>query len=85
MTCIKFQERTCNHNQVSVSKANDQTRSSKIFETSHKDYIEFKHGDGCYSHAGRKGNQQRIILAPSCAEEHTLIHEVRKIPVNRLK
>ena len=41
-----------------------------------KDFIEFHHGPGCYSLAGRNGGRQRIVLASSCAEEHTLIHEV---------
>ena len=41
-----------------------------------KDYIEFFHGKGCFSFAGREGKKQRTILAPYCAEEHTLIHEV---------
>ena len=41
-----------------------------------KDYIEFRHGFGCYSLVGRDGHKQDIVLAPYCAEEHTLIHEV---------
>ena len=44
--------------------------------TSNKDYIEFRHGNGCYSIAGREGGRQFLTLAPFCAEEHTLIHEV---------
>ena len=44
--------------------------------TSLKDYIEFRHGNACRSFAGRDGQRQEIILAPFCAEEHTLIHEV---------
>ena len=41
-----------------------------------KDYIEFIHGKGCYSFAGREGQRQQTKLAAYCAEEHTLIHEV---------
>ena len=41
-----------------------------------EDYIEFRHGNGCYSLAGRDGGGQEIVLAPYCAEEHTLIHQV---------
>ena len=41
-----------------------------------KDYIEFFHGNGCFSFAGRDGQRQKITLAAYCAEEHTLIHEV---------
>ena len=44
--------------------------------TSNKDYIEFRHGGGCSSIAGRKGGVQSIKLAPRCAQEHTIIHEV---------
>ena len=44
--------------------------------TTNKDYIEFRHGPGCSSFAGRKGGAQSIKLAKECAEEHTLIHEV---------
>ena len=45
--------------------------------TSDKDYIEFRHDGGrCSSLAGRKGGAQSIKLAPACAEEHTLVHEV---------
>ena len=46
------------------------------FGTSDKDYIQFRHGFGCYSLAGRNGQRQDIVLAPYCKEEHTLIHEV---------
>ena len=41
-----------------------------------KDYIEFFHGNGCFSFAGRDGKKQKITLGAYCAEEHTLIHEV---------
>ena len=41
-----------------------------------KDYIEFFHGNGCFSFAGRDGKKQQILLGAYCAEEHTLIHEV---------
>ena len=45
-------------------------------ETLNKDYIEFRHGNGCYSLAGRNGQRQEIVLDPRCGEKHTLIHEV---------
>ena len=45
-------------------------------KTFYKDFIEFRHGLGCYSLAGRDGGRQGIVLASYCAEEHTLIHEV---------
>ena len=51
--------------------------TKKNNDISKKDYIEFRHGNGCYSVAGRNGKKQDIVLAPPCAEEHTLIHEVR--------
>ena len=51
----------------------------KAFSTFVKDYIEFRHGRGCYSLIGRKGSRQEINFSPYCAEEHTLIHEVRLI------
>ena len=41
-----------------------------------QDYIEFRHGNGCYSLAGRNGQGQEIVLDPRCGEKHTLIHEV---------
>ena len=44
--------------------------------TSNKDFIEFHHGGGCSSVVGRKGGAQNINLAPSCAKEEILIHEV---------
>ena len=44
--------------------------------TPNKDYIEFRHGFGCYSLAGRNGGRQDLILAKHCGEEHTIIHEV---------
>ena len=46
---------------------------------SNKDFIEFRHGGrdgGCFSFVGRNGGAQSIHLAPRCAEEHILIHEV---------
>ena len=50
---------------------------SLCHENSDKDYIEFRHDGGrCASLAGRKGGAQSIKLAPGCAEEHILIHEV---------
>ena len=49
---------------------------SSAYRTSNKDYIEFRHAAGCSSIAGRKGGAQSINLAPQCAEEHILIHEV---------
>ena len=44
-----------------------------------KDYIEFRHGYGCYSLAGRNGQKQEIVLDPRCGEKHTLIHEVNSV------
>ena len=44
-----------------------------------KDYIEFRHGYGCYSLAGRNGQRQEIVLDPRCGEKHTLIHEVNSV------
>lgn len=44
--------------------------------TSLKDFIRFRHGLSCHSLAGREGHEQDIVLAPFCAEEHTLVHEV---------
>ena len=51
-------------------------------KTFYKDFIEFRHGLGCYSLAGRDGGRQGIVLASYCAEEHTLIHEVDFINEN---
>ena len=48
-------------------------------ETMNKDYIEFRHGYGCYSLAGRNGERQEIVLDPRCGEKHTLIHEVNSV------
>ena len=49
--------------------------------TQHKDYIEFRHDTRCWSKAGRTGKNQDIGLAPGCAEEFTLIHEVFKVKI----
>ena len=52
--------------------------------------MEFRHGNACRSFAGRDGQRQEIILAPFCAEEHTLIHEVtflsfiKQLPIRTL-
>ena len=48
-------------------------------ETMNKDYIEFRHGYGCYSLAGRNGQKQEIVLDPRCGEKQTLIHEVNSV------
>ena len=46
-------------------------------KTHDKDYIEFKNGFmECHSKVGRQGRKQEIVLAPQCAEEHTIVHEV---------
>ena len=45
--------------------------------TREKDYIEFRDGISCYSFAGRVGKRQEIVFFERCAEEHTLIHEVK--------
>ena len=47
------------------------------YDTSAKDYIEFRQGKlTCHSLAGRSGQKQDIVLSSYCAKEHTLIHEV---------
>ena len=89
VTCIKFEERSKNQHQELFYRPNrrpygDHSATkwlslSFYFEfekNSVKDYIEFWHGRGCYSSAGRIGQRQYITLSPKCAEEHTLIHEV---------
>ena len=48
-----------------------------LLKTHDKDYIEFKNGFmECHSKVGRQGLKQEIVLAPQCAEEHTIVHEV---------
>ena len=42
-----------------------------------KDYIKFRDGISCYSFAGRVGKRQEIVFFERCADEHTLIHEVK--------
>ena len=45
--------------------------------TSKKDFIEFSSSHyRCDSLAGRAGGRQDIRLAPECAKEHILIHEI---------
>ena len=44
-----------------------------------KDFLNFRHANGCQSVVGRDGGAQDLGLAPFCAEEHTLIHEVNII------
>ena len=50
--------------------------ASYRYRTLNKDYIEFRHGGACSSVVGRKGGGQNITLAPDCAKEYILIHEV---------
>ena len=51
--------------------------ASYRYRTLNKDYIEFRDGGAvCSSVVGRKGGAQNINLAPDCAKEHILIHEV---------
>ena len=79
VTCIKFEERSKNQHQELFFYIEPKLSLSFYFEfekNSVKDYIEFWHGRGCYSSAGRVGQRQYITLSPKCAEEHTLIHEV---------
>ena len=86
VTCIKFDNGNKQNHQelLYFSKSNTRSLICKVNdrcwflknETCNKDFIEFRHGLGCYSLAGRDGGRQGIVLASYCAEEHTLIHEV---------
>ena len=85
-TCIKFEDRNQNQNKETVRTeihaifTITQFEFKPVFiETWFKDYLEFFHGNDCHSNIGRKGQKQRIVLSPQCAEEHTLIHEVNLI------
>ena len=80
VTCIKFEDINKNHHQEWVPWTIALIWAMKFslcrHGTSKKDYIEFRHGAACSSKVGRKGGAQSIKLAPQCAEEHILIHEV---------
>ena len=42
-----------------------------------KDFLNIRNARGCYSVTGRDGGAQLFGLDKRCAQEHTLIHEVR--------
>ena len=42
-----------------------------------KDFLNIRRARGCYSLTGRDGGAQLLGLDEPCAQEHTLIHEVR--------
>ena len=83
VTCIKFEDKSKNNHTERVSwiLPNTVQMRTLIFSseniTREKDYIEFRDGISCYSFAGRVGKRQEIVFFERCAEEHTLIHEVK--------
>lgn len=44
--------------------------------SSHRNYVSFFAGGGCYSMVGRVGGQQKISIGRGCEYLHTVIHEI---------
>jgi len=47
-----------------------------VQRTSHRNYVSFFAGGGCYSMVGRVGGQQKISIGRGCEYLHTVVHEI---------